>query len=94
VAGGAIRAAAIDTAGFRFCELRSWRDPAFLPGAVKYGDLPAMLALSAPQPLWIGGEPKPLTVVEAAYTAAGVIKNLHQQKQPSGDAVAWLLSWE
>ena len=37
----------IDTRGFRFRQLKSFRDPAFLPGAVKYGDLPALLALAA-----------------------------------------------
>ena len=47
-AGGAIDRAAIDTDGFRFTSLRSIRDVNFLPGAAKYGDMPAMLALSAP----------------------------------------------
>jgi len=28
---------------FRFADLTSYRDPAFIPGAVKYGDLPALL---------------------------------------------------
>ena len=36
----AIGRAAIDTGGFRFAKLRSTRDVNFLPGAVKYGDLP------------------------------------------------------
>ncbi len=55
-AGGAVSQAFIDTRGFRFGALKSYRDPDFLPGALKYGDLPALLALSAPQPLTILGE--------------------------------------
>lgn len=39
---------AIDAAGFRFADVPSIRDPNFLPGAVKYGDLPGLLALAAP----------------------------------------------
>ena len=31
---------------FRFANLKSYRDPNFLPGAVKYGDLPALMKLS------------------------------------------------
>ncbi len=50
--------AVIDTAGFRFVELKSWKDPQFLPGAVRYGDLPGLLALNAPEALCILGEGK------------------------------------
>ena len=58
----------VDTQGFRFARLASWRDPNFLPGAVKYGDLPAMLALSAPHALWLGGEGGKIPeAVAAAY---------------------------
>jgi hypothetical protein len=39
---------------------------------VKYGDLPALLALSAPHPLWLAGEKGDLPpAVRAAYRAAG-----------------------
>ena len=31
---------------FRFANLKSYRDPNFLPGAVKYGDLTALMKLS------------------------------------------------
>jgi dienelactone hydrolase len=33
----------IDTQGFRFASVTSYRDANFVPGAVKYGDLPALL---------------------------------------------------
>jgi hypothetical protein len=60
----------VDTRGFRFASLKSYRAPDFLPGALKYGDLPAILALSAPQPLWLVGEGKLPEAVAAAYAAA------------------------
>ena len=36
----------IDDREFRFSKLKSWRHPDFLPGAVKYGDLPAIMSLA------------------------------------------------
>ncbi len=47
-AGEAVARAAIDTAGFRFASIESLTDLNFLPGAVKYGDVPGLLALGAP----------------------------------------------
>jgi len=72
IAGKQIDRAAIDTQGFRFADLTSYRDPSFLPGAVKYGDLPNLLALSAPHPLWIAGEQGQLPAnVKSVYKALG-----------------------
>ncbi len=56
VLGSNIDRAAIDTHGFRFGKLVDYRDSMFLPGGAKYLDLPGMLVLSAPNPLWISGE--------------------------------------
>ncbi len=71
-APGSIDRAAIDTAGFRFAKLKSNFDVNFMPGIVKYGDLPNLLSLAAPAELWLAGEgaevPATLT---AAYRAAG-----------------------
>ena len=69
--GATIDSAIIDTGGFRFVDLKSYRDVNFLPGAVKYGDLPALLALSAPNQLAIAGESKIPALVAAAYKASG-----------------------
>jgi hypothetical protein len=70
--GGAVTRALVDTAGFRFGALKSIRDPDFLPGALKYGDLPGLLMLSAPQPLWLAGEEgKVPEAVAEAYKDAG-----------------------
>ncbi|MGC3992205.1 MAG: hypothetical protein QM796_21425 [Chthoniobacteraceae bacterium] len=43
----------IDTEGFRFATLTDVQDVRFIPGAVKYGDLPGLLSLMPPQKLTI-----------------------------------------
>ena len=87
--------AAIDTSGFRFANLKDVYDADFLPGAVKYGDLPGLLALAAPLPLWISGEAKTPAVVEVAYDASGKAKHLtlHVGNRASATsaAVKWLM---
>ncbi|MBX7167686.1 MAG: acetylxylan esterase [Pirellulales bacterium] len=92
ISGDQIRRAAIDTEGFRFAALTSIDQPQFLPGAVKYGDLPGLLSLAAPHELWIGGEPqgRDLPEVRAAFEAAG---SADQLAAGAGvDAIAdWLL---
>ncbi len=71
-ASAGIDRAVVDTAGFRFANVTSLGDHDFLPGGAKYLDLPGMLALSAPQPLWIASEGTQLPqVITAAYQAAG-----------------------
>jgi len=95
-AGDAVDGAVIDTAGFRFADLTAIDDPDFLPGGAKYGDLPGIIALSAPRELWLAGEgPKPPAVVEAAYRAAGKPKNLTifagKEEEKEAAAVKWLL---
>jgi dienelactone hydrolase len=96
-AGSAIDRTAIDTSGFRFAAIDSIDDPAFLPGAVKYGDLPGMLALAAPHRLWLAGEGGDApALVRAAYDSAGAKENLtmsagEQPGKTAAEAVAWLL---
>jgi dienelactone hydrolase len=78
---------ALDTEGFRFASLTDFRHPDFLPGAVKYLDLPGLLAaLPSDLPLWIAGE-------EAGPAAAkegkrSYFRGTDQAKQAA--AVAWL----
>ena len=96
LAGAEIDTAAVDTAGFRFESIASWRDRDFLPGIVKYGDLPALLALNAPHPLWIAGEKAGTPdLVEAAYAAADSNSNLHQSDAAAvmvtKSAVEWVI---
>ncbi|MGH7139116.1 MAG: acetylxylan esterase, partial [Pirellulales bacterium] len=96
LAGAAVDRVAIDSADFRFTRLTAFDDAAFLPGIVKYGDLPALLALSAPRPLWLSGEKgETPAIVRKAYTAAGQAANLTEYKgDEAGEASAaieWLL---
>ncbi len=94
VAGADVDSAAIDTGGFRFANLESYRDVDFLPGAVKYGDLPALLALSAPQRLWICGETEEsLGVVSAAYAASGQLQHLNIDERHQQGVSARIVQW-
>ena len=66
-----------------------------LPGALKYGGLPALAALAAPQELFLhntrGVDPDGW--VGAAYQAAEQPGNLHQQEDraPGEQLVNWLV---
>jgi dienelactone hydrolase len=93
-AGGAIDLAAIDTAGFRFGKILDIRDVDFLPGGAKYGDLPGIIALHAPQKLWLAGEGGGETIKEF-YELAGAedsltISDVASQDVPNA-AIKWLL---
>ena len=95
-AGEAIDRAVADTAGFRFARLTAFDDPDFLPGGVKYLDLPGIAALSAPLPLWLAGEgDKAPAVLNAAYRAAGHPDRLTLftggKKDSEAAAIQWLL---
>jgi hypothetical protein len=93
-AGSAVHTAAIATSGFRFANVDDYRSVNFLPGSVKYGDIPALLALGAPSALWVGGESEEgLALTTAVYRAAGGdAKKLVIAKEKGADAaVAFLL---
>ncbi len=93
-AGEAVGRAAIDTGGFRFAKVTSARDVNFLPGAVKYGDLPGLLALGAPGATWLAGEaPMPPGLVSAAYTAAGAGGKLQVYTGPAEGTTAEAVKW-
>ncbi|MCC9605121.1 alpha/beta hydrolase family protein [Blastopirellula sp. JC732] len=73
--------AVIATGGFRFAKLLDFRDASFIPGGAKYGDLPALLALAAPQSALVLGEPaEGLPLVKGAYAARGAA-----EAQKNGD---------
>ncbi len=94
MAGAKVNKAAVDTEGFRFVNLTSYRDVNFVPGAVKYGDVPGLLALSAPNPLWIGGEKTIPPIVKQAYEAAGQpdqVQSAGSRLDTLNAAVEWLL---
>jgi hypothetical protein len=56
LAPGAVHQLACDTEGFRFGKLDNVWDVNFVPGAEKYGDVPAILSLCAPTRTTIAGE--------------------------------------
>ena len=83
--------AIVDTQGFRFTSIKSYRDPNFVPGAVKYGDLPGLLSLAAPTELWIGGEQGVPAVVKSAYSAAGAADKVSASDRQ--DAISAGIDW-
>ena len=86
--------AAIDTGGFRFAKLRSIGDVNFLPGGAKYGDLPGMLALGAPQRCgWPAKGPNAPALVQAAYVAAKAQKDVQLFSGPQQEKVAAAIEW-
>jgi dienelactone hydrolase len=96
IAGSAVDRLVVDTAGFRFKQLKNFDDAAFLPGVVKYGDLPALLALAAPRPLWLAGETGDSSaLVHKSYAAAGQAANLTEfaggEDNEAAEAVNWLV---
>ncbi|NNE00651.1 MAG: hypothetical protein HKN47_25325, partial [Pirellulaceae bacterium] len=65
----------IDTQGFRFANVESYRDANFVPGAVKYGDLPVLLAIGSGDRQIVG---EPVEVVSR-------VRELSQQVPSAGD---------
>ena len=51
VSGTTVSSLVAETGGFRFNQLTDYRDANFLPGIVKYGDVPALLNLNASRPI-------------------------------------------
>jgi len=95
-AGDLVDKVAVGTGGFRFASITHWRDVNLLPGIVKFGDLPALLALCAPHPLWLADEgARPTGVVAAAYQASGKAQALTMSDDPRPaqalSAAKWLV---
>lgn len=76
-AGPAIDLAVCDDGDFRFLEVTDMGDPDFLPSAAKFGDLPALMTLSAPLPLWCRvSNAEDQTLIRQCYKAAQGDPNL------------------
>jgi hypothetical protein len=72
IAGSQVDKVVIYTDGFRFANISSYRDPNFLPGIVKYGDLPALVALNSSHDLCIVGESTvDMSVASASFKVSG-----------------------
>lgn len=82
-----VELAVVDTQGFRFVSVEDYRDADFLPGAIKYGDLPAILALNAPEKLVIVGESSVPPLTQQAYAATGARTAVSVEKNV--DLVSW-----
>ncbi|MDZ4286498.1 MAG: acetylxylan esterase, partial [Prosthecobacter sp.] len=89
LSGAAIDRAAVDTNGFRFGKLLDYRSPMFLPAAAKYLDLPGMIALNAPHPLWLAGEGANPELFGAKFAELTPFTGNEKDKQPQ--AIEWLL---
>jgi dienelactone hydrolase len=89
VAGDVLDSVALDTHRFRFGQVLDLRDPSFLPGGAKYGDLPGMLALGGMDRLWITGEsPEAFTSLPALTGAK--LEVASGAGVPLEHVVAWL----
>ena len=92
--GDAVARTAADVHGFRFEKVTTTDDPMMLPGALKYGGLPALAALAAPGELYLYNYHGTGTGrwMKAAYAAAGAPDKLAQDDGgAAADAAKWLL---
>jgi dienelactone hydrolase len=92
--GDAVARTAADVNRFRFDQVQSVQDEMMLPGALKYGGLPAFAALCAPGSLYLHNHQG--TGVGAfardAYGAAGMADRFHQTARADPEKVLkWLL---
>jgi hypothetical protein len=93
--GDAVSRCAADANRFNFRSITTTDDPMMLPGALKYGGLDGLAALSAPSPLLIhNSEGSNLGHwLKAAYVAGGHPDHLELKTEPQTQAevIAWLL---
>jgi dienelactone hydrolase len=93
--GDAVVHTAADLNGFRFEQVKSTADEMMLPGALKYGGLPAFAALAAPGEVYLHNLRGTASdsVAKAAYQAArapGQLR-LRKEKDAPEQVVEWLL---
>jgi hypothetical protein len=94
LASAEVDRAALDVEGYRFGAADRIDSPDFLPGAVKYGDVPALVALSAPGDLWVRdreGARNELDFVRRAYSVDSTRLTVAGPDSSLEDAVSWLL---
>lgn len=93
--GSAVKRTAADLDQFRFEQVKSFDDDMMLPGALKYGGLPALAALSAPHEVLLHNSKGAGSTqwLQGAYEAAGEAGNLQrrEEQQSAVQAVEWLL---
>jgi dienelactone hydrolase len=93
--GAAVQRTAADLNGFRFESITKGQDEMMLPGALKYGGLPALAALCAPHELYLHNTRGTGTEqwLQAAYGTSGAADRVQRHAgRQSAEAVArWLL---
>ncbi len=89
LAGKAVSDLACDTEGFRFAKLNDVWDVNFVPGAAKYGDVPAILALCVPTRTRVAGETAASAPAAAATfaTAKARLEFIAAAKTPATDLI-------
>jgi hypothetical protein len=83
----------VGTGGFRFKSITDIRHPMLAPGAGRYGDLPGLLALSAPRPVWLADEAEVPDLMSAAYKSAGAADKVTVYKGPATGAADAAAAW-
>ncbi len=95
LAADAVTKTAADLNQFRFEAVTATDDPMMLPGAVKYGGLPAFLALCAPGAVLVHNHKGTASgkLSKAAYAAAGAADKLTRsnEKLPPEKVAEWLV---
>jgi hypothetical protein len=92
--GDAVARTAADVHGFRFEQVKAGDDPMMLPGALKYGGLPALAALAAPGELYFYDQHGTGMGrwVKGVYEAAGASDKLAADDRGTAqDAAKWLV---
>ncbi|HEV3238517.1 MAG TPA: hypothetical protein VGZ25_16140 [Gemmataceae bacterium] len=95
LAGTSVERVAVDVDQFRFEKVTKTNDPMMLPGALKYGGLPAFAALCAPHELYLTNH-KGTGIgqwIKPAYEAAKANEHLKldPEKVSADKVVEWLL---
>ncbi|HUF62548.1 MAG TPA: hypothetical protein VMN36_10785 [Verrucomicrobiales bacterium] len=92
--GDAVDRTAVDSGGFRFASLQRFDDPFFVPGSVKYLDLPGLAALCAPADLLLlGEEDSGMDLVQRSYRASGRPDALRVEAAPAGNSAGRIAEW-
>jgi hypothetical protein len=90
LSGDTLSTIAVDTEGYRFASITDIRDVNLLPGAVKYGDLPAFLTLCPPITMAISGESEDDV---ANVIRAGELQQSRVSLLPPNAAAAAIADW-
>jgi hypothetical protein len=95
LAGDVVDRAAVDMNQFRFENVQTTSDEMMLPGAVKFGGLPAFLALCAPNEVLAHNHAGTASghLSKAAYLASGASEKLTRSpaKMKDAEVIDWLL---